>query len=422
MSNISIAIALKDSTRAFKLWDDISAGQWRRHITVIDLSSDKDANNALIASKALTANVTILAMSHLTSGHLATSHSNVRRLRRHEMMKEVTRWLDTQNLAYLNHAKRQCDKTPFHCTSPESWLDQFSQVDPNMGRRAGAALLAQLQVFDARDFSGFFRDLPEDVDTSCYFLGADPHSGDHALISILSAVIDNTKLNDSRALPKMSASGKLRLFCDGAWSGGETKRRIRCLFTPCTGKKVHLSPTHRLDVRLGFITSTAQKAIEKEVTNLVQEKLASVGSIQIQSARENLLQLRGDKSGQVGLAFHDTTLLDYVDSDRKSLAALCKKIGLQLHPKKPLGTNEIASCIAFAHSLPSAMLPLFITKNSNVKAHDGTSFEWKPLLSSQHHSTGLPDDPSHHCEACPLVDRSKTPSNHNLNSPPISDS
>lgn len=413
MSSLIIAIAPKDSASAFKIWDEVSAGRWRKHITVIDLTTNKEENDTKIANNATTANATIFAMGHLTSAHLAKFYSNVSRVKKYQMVDQVVRWLDAQNLAYLEHAKRQCRKTPFNCISPQLWLEQFSKVDPNIGRQAGAALLAQLRVFDARDFSEFFRELPEDVHASCFFLGADPHSGDHALINILSAIIDNAKLTDSRTLPKIPASGKLRLFCDGAWSGGETKRRIRCLFTPCTSKQAHLSPTHHLDVRIGVLTNTALKAIDKEISKLVQEKLANIGSIQIQSAPENSLQVRGNKSGQVGLAFHDTDLLDYVSSDRTSLAKLCKKIGLQLNPKKPLGTNALASCIAFSHSLPSAMLPLFITKGAQVKGHDGALFEWLPLMSSKHYSTGLADDPNHHCSACPLVDRSKIAPGHN---------
>ena len=403
-----VAMPEKGSEKVLNKWDELSAGAWRNHVEVHYLTSDKTANDGLVSSLARYAGSLVYASHHLTSIAVAKQQWNIQRLMKYKLEEAVEQWLDERDLIWRTRAKRQCAKTPFKSISADEWVSQFARVNPSLGRRAGAALLAQFRVVDAADFATYFSGLPE-VDQSAYFLGADPHSGDLSLVNVLSANIDNRVLHDSRNLPAMKRDARVRLFCDGSWSGGETQRRIHCMFKACDKKSNSLLASQRLDVRLGFITDIAEKRIVRELQILASGGVVQQGLVVVTCPDGNRFNLAGSNSGQKGLAFHDLALLRYVDADPKALQRLCKEIGEQVQPGKPLGTNGIASCIAFWYSLPAAMLPLFIVDGAEVKSADGDTFKWKPLLRSLHTATGRDDDPTHHCTTCPLADRTPTP-------------
>lgn len=394
----------KGSEKVFQQWDDRSAGAWREYVKLTTLSDDKITNDGIVANLAKTPNVHVLASQHLTSASVKRGRMNVERLKTYQLVNTVEKWMDDSDIDWRLRTKRHCQKTPFKCISADEWVDQFARVDPRLGRRAGAALLAQFRVIGDGEFAEYFTNLPE-ADIHTFFIGADPHSGDFALINILAANINNASLLESTKLPQLKNGCKVRLYCDGSWSGGELQRRIRCMFTQCGKKANALNSSHTLDVRTGFITDVAEVLIERKLKQLVNDNVVKNGSVRVSCPDSNRLRLRGVYSDQKGLAFHKHVLLKYVDENQKALRELCNKIGKELSTNKPLGTNDIASCIAFSHSLPAAMLPLFTINGVQVTDSKGQKFAWKALLQSQHVSTGRPDEPDRHCEQCPLADR-----------------
>lgn len=404
MARLCVAMPEKGSEKILNGWTELSAGTWRNHIDIHHLTDDKVVNDALVSSLATLPNSVVYTLQHLTSAIVAGRHRNIQRFQKYQLREAVEQWLDEHDLNWRTRTKRHCDKTPYKRISADEWASQFAKVNPTFGRRAGAALLSQFQVIGSAEFAAYFSNLPE-VEQNTFFIGADPHSGDHALIGILSANIDNGKLHDSRNLPTMKKNAKVRLFCDGSWSGGETQRRIRCMFTTCNKKDNALVVTQSLDIRVGFITDIADTTINRELQVLADAGVVQKGHVRVTYPEGNRLNLIGANSGQKGLAFHDMARLHYVDTDPKALRKLCLQIGRQVRPEQPLGTNEIASCIAFAHSLPAAMLPLFTVDGVVVTGSDGQKFLWKALLRSEHVATGQNDDPEHHCKTCPLADR-----------------
>jgi len=404
MQRLCIAIPLKGSENAFRQLDERSAGAWRQHVDIEYLTHDKLTNDGTVASLAKSSSTLVLASHHLTSVAVTHNRCNIKRLKKHELIRTVEDWIDENDLDWRLRTKRHCKKTPFKCISADEWVSQFDKVDPELGRRAGAALLAQFRVIGSSEFAEYFSALPP-VDLNTYFIGADPHSGDFALVPVLAANIDNADLQESRRLPKLKNNAKVRLYCDGSWSGGETQRRIRCMFTKCEKKDNALVSTHRLNVHVGFLTDIAERVISRELQQLAAMGTIKMGFVDVTAPVSNRLILKGVQTEQKGLAFHNPALLKYVDSDLKALQRLCKKIGEQLSSHKPLGTNDIASCIAFSHSLPAAMLPLFTVDGVLVTGFNGEKFAWKALLKSKHVSTGQDDDPDYHCEKCPLSDR-----------------
>lgn len=404
MQELCIAMSEKGSDKVFQRWDERSAGAWRNHVKFIALTDDKIANDGIVSNLAKSPNTLVFASQHLTSADVARQKLNVRRFQANKLIEAVERWLDENDLDWRVRTKRHCKKTPFKCISADEWVSQFAKVDPKIGRRTGAALLAQLRVIDSEEFSRYFSDL-SNADLSTYFIGADRHSGDLALVSILSAQIDNAVLIESREIPVLKKNAMVRLFCDGSWSGGETKRRIRCMLTKCEEKSNFLEPTQRLDVHVGFLTDIADRVISADLQALAEDGIIQKGHVRVTYPKGNRLEVTGVRSGQKGLAFHDPILLRYVDEDLNALRRLCKKIGEEVLPQKPLGTNEIGSCIAFSHSLPAAMLPLFTIDGAQVTDSNGEKFIWRALLKSQHVTTGIKDDPNYHCGQCPLGDR-----------------
>ncbi len=404
MNDLYVAMPEKGSADAIKKWDELSAGAWRDHIKIRFLTDDKIANDAMVTSLSRSVDSLVFASQHLTSAAVTSQRPNIQRFKKHHLLEAVEKWLDEHNLGWRTRTKRYCKLTPFASISAEEWIEQFAKVKPEFGRRAGAALLAQFRVIGPSEFSTYFSNLTE-ADQSTFFLGADPHSGDHALIPILSAAIDNGKLSDSRKLPVLKKDAKVRLFCDGSWSGGETRRRIRCMFTACDKKNNALVATQHLDVHIGFLTDIAEKRIDQELEELANETVLQKGYVRVTYPEGNRLSVTGSRSGQKGLAFNNVTLLKYVASDPNALRKLCLEIGKEVLPTKPLGTNDIASCLAFYHSLPAAMLPLFTVDGVEVTDANGAKFTWKALLRSKHLTTGQDDNPNHHCEKCALADR-----------------
>ena len=117
----------------------------------------------------------------------------------------------------------------------------------------------------------------------------------------------------------------------------------------------------------------------------------------------NRLTLTGSSINSRGLAFQSTFLRNFVDgSNENAMLELCQKIGLQLTQDRPLGTQNIASTIAFGHSLPRAMLPLYIVEDKEVESADGTRFIWKALIKSKHLTNPAADDKNVYCGYCPL--------------------
>lgn len=405
MERLVVAMPEAGVLKASQSWDELSAGAWRERVKIIALGQDKADNDNVLISHAGEDNALIYASQHVTSAHISGRSPNIVRLKTYQLTDSVVVWLDKAGLSWRTRTKQQCSKTPFRCISAEDWVSQFVKIDPVYGKRVGAALLVQFQVAGNPDFAGFFCDLPV-VDKNVYFLGADPHSGDHALVSILSAQVASSSLHESRLLPQLKANAKFRLFCDGSWSGGETKRRIRCMFTKCSKKVNALERNQYLEVRVGYITDVAERLIDEELLQLASEKRIQKGYVRVSYPVENRLNVTCSNSGQKGLAFQRQVLRDYVNSsDPGTFRKVCKTIGEKILPSKPLGTNEIASCIAFFHSLPAAMLPLFTVDGVAVKGADGKTFMWKALLRSEHAIAGADDDPSYHCEACPLGGR-----------------
>ena len=406
MVQLYVAMPEKGSAGAFKKWDELSAGVWRDHIEICFLTDNKIANDAKVTNLSRSLDSIVYASQHLTSAAVTSQRHNIQRFKKHHLLEAVEKWLDEHDLDWRTRTKRHCNNTPFVSISAEEWIEQFAKVKPEFGRRAGAALLAQFRVIGPSEFSTYFSNLTE-ADQSTFFIGADPHSGDHALITILSASIDNSKLSDSRELPVLKKDAKVRLFCDGSWSGGETRRRIQCMFTACDKKNNALVATQRLDVHIGFLTDIAEKRIYQELEELANATVLQKGYVRVTYPEGNRLSVTGLSSGQRGLAFHDLTLLRYVDNDPSALRELCLKIGKEVLPNKPLGTNEIASCLAFYHSLPAAMLPLFTVDGMEVTDANGAKFTWKALLRSKHLATGhRAIAPTLHSET-PLLKRNK---------------
>lgn len=407
MPVLCVAIPHEGAERIFKQWDERTAGGWRRHTRVSYLTSDKCSNDGLVSGLAKNAGTMVLASQHLTSVACTRLYRNVQRLKTHQLTEEALKYFENSGLDWRRRAALECAKTPFKCISPDEWVQQFDLVDPTIGRKAAAALLAQFQILGPAELAERFSNLPE-VDLHATFYGADPHSGDLALVNILSARVNNVLLGECTKLPKLKPSARVRLYCDGSWSGGETQRRISCLFTSCSKKAGALAATNTLDVHVAVITDAAKATIDAKLTELAASRRVTKGHVRVTFPPGNPLPVTGVHTGQKGLAFQDSTLLKYVDEDLGSLRRLCKKIGEQLVGEgRALGTNGIASCIGFSHSLPGAMLPLFTLGGRKVTGSDGKAFTWRSLVHSEHFSGGVPDQADYHCESCPLADRSQ---------------
>jgi uncharacterized protein (DUF4415 family) len=384
--------------------DDQTVGRWRAAMVVHRLvADDKERNNDEVKSLARQhPTAQICVMANLASSWLENQFENVRRLSRDRINKEVVDWLRQSGLGWKENAEACSKKGSFTWTEISKWREQFKKIDPDKGLRVAAAILAQLKVVTINDMAEWFDGL-EEVDYSLYYIGADPHSGDHTLVNILAHRIDGKKLGDVLAMPALSAQAKVRYFGDASWSGGEAERRIECMYTPCDKKPCALGPEQKLFVRFAYLTDVAEEALRGSISALEKKGRCSTQSVTISAPQGNLLKV--DPTGNMmGLAFQDTSILQFVDpANPGTMRAICESIGKQINKNRPLGTDQIASTIAFEHSLPRAMLPLLIFGASKVKGHDGSFFAWKPLLTSQHVLSPAKPDKSLHCLTCPLV-------------------
>jgi hypothetical protein len=175
------------------------------------------------------------------------------------------------------------------------------------------------------------------------------------------------------------------------------------MYTPCSKKPHALTPGQKLFIRFAYLTDIAEEALWNAIHALQEKAQCNAQNIDVSAPEGNVLKV--DPTGtMMGLAFQEKEILEFVDpTNLGTMKAICKQIGDQINKGRPLGTGQIASTIAFEHSLPRAMLPLLIFGASKITAHDGTKFAWRPLLTSQHVLSPAKVDQSLHCSTCPLV-------------------
>lgn len=408
MSKLLVAVSSARKKSIEEICDERTAGLWVGCIVIHVLNDEKgkkDSNDQFVGKLADNGEV-VFVDDKLTSAKNTKLYGNIQRYNRWEMEKKIKEWLIKQNLDWYSEVESYRKSSPYSSINPSEWREQFLLVDPVYGSRAGAAILAQFRLVTASEFSEWFSSVP-DIDFHTYFVGADRHSGDYRLINILANRHDGSHLFEVKELPAtIKCKEKICLYSDAGWSGGESKRRLKCLYTKCTNKPNSLRKTNYTTLRFAFLTDYAEKKLREHIKELVQSKIiCNEDRVKISYPPENLLKIKGEHEIQKGLAFQNKVLLDYVDStDSGKLRQLCSVIGKQIAPAQPLGTNEIGSTIAFAHSLPKAMLPVLIM-GGEVKAHDGRLFHWKPLLKSKHITNPAPEKSGYHCEGCPLADR-----------------
>ena len=381
-----------------------TAGLWpsQVHLHRLD-ATDKQQNTGDIDSLARKhPTALILASQDLCSKDLDSSFPNVRRLKKDHLVAYLDDWLADSGLSWRANAEACRSKGSFNWLSVNDWCQQFARVDPEKGRKVAAAILAQLRVATVGEMAAWFDGLSE-VDHNLYFIGADPHSGDHSLVNVLSSRIDGSKLSDALKAPVLLEGAKVRLFADAAWSGGESERRIECLYTACEKKVGSLGPQNHLSIRFAYLTNLAEDAIAEKVEELATAGKCTYSRVKVTCPEGHRLEVNPSGKSR-GLAFQRKEILDFIDSaDPQAMRALCKQIGEQIAKRRPLGTDDIASTIAFEHSLPRAMLPVLIFGGPKVKAHDGTEFVWKPLVQSRHVDKPAKMDESVHCAECPLT-------------------
>ncbi len=283
----------------------------------------------------------------------------------------------------------------------KDWCEQFERVDKARGKRVAAGLLVQLRVATVGNLGSWF-DMPGEVDHNVYFLGSDPHSGDHGLVNTLSARITGNKLSEATKLPALAQASKVRVFNDGGWSGGESCLRLECLCTPCAKKSNAIPKDAHVSMRFAYLTDTGEQRIRDTVSDLRSKNVFS-GHVDFSYPSENRLVVGNGETK--GLAFQNNHILRYVDpTDLGAMKNICKKIGKQLDKDRALGTAGVASTIAFEHSLPKAMLPVFIFDNRKVKDEAGAEFTWRPLVNSKHVNAAADDNQSaFYCDSCPFL-------------------
>jgi hypothetical protein len=381
--------------------EERTAGRWHGHLLIAKLGDDKVSNNADI--EALTTKypvIPIIVMASMTSASLEV-YPMIRRLTRDQVVQQVYQWLKQSGLSWRENAEACRHKGTFTWMDWGEWRKQFELVDPDKGPRVAAAILAQLQIATSQEVASWFDGL-EAVDHSVYYIGSDPHSGDHALVSVLASRIDGANVSDVQAMPVLSPNSKVRYYGDASWSGGEIERRISCLFTPCENKTHSLSPEAMLFIRMAFITDVGEAKLQEAIAQLHDEKKCHRTRVKISVPHGHRLEV--DPSGLMkGLAFQNPHILNYVDpGDHSFMRALCKRIGGKIAKGRELGTDDIASTIGFEFSLPRAMLPVLIFGGRPVRAANGTEFIWKPLMESRHVTKPARNVQEAHCVACPL--------------------
>lgn len=386
--------------------EDRTAGTWRTRVLMRHLGAkphDKETNNAAIESLVKDHPAAIVvAAANLCGAWLEDEYLKVKRLSKDRLHLAVKSWIESEGLSWRLNAEKCSQRGSFKWQKIDDWCNQFRLVDPERGHRVAAAILSQLKVATVAEMADWFDGLPP-VDHSVFFIGADPHSGDHGLVNILSARIEGPKLIEATKLQLQTANAEVRLFADAAWSGGESERRLECLYKPCNKKASVIGHGNKLHLRFAYLTTTAQEALTKKINVLEATGACSPNSVQSSCPENNLLHV--NPTGKTkGLAFQRKDLNDYVDpANSSSMRDICKSIGVQIAKKRPLGTDDVASTIMFEHSIPRAVLPVLIFGGAKVKAHDGTEFVWKALVGSSHVEKPANADNDVHCKECPLV-------------------
>lgn len=384
--------------------DERTAGVWRSHIGFIDLTSGdkhKDANNAEIETVASAVHVTIYAPRACSSASLQKAFPNVHRFASAELDRQLVKWLESTRLSWRANYEACRKLGGYRWMDHKDWCEQFERVDKARGKRVAAGLLAQLRVATVSELGAWF-DMPGEVDHNVYFLGSDPHSGDHGLVNTLSARITGNKLSEATKLPELTSASKVRVYNDGGWSGGESCLRLECLYTPCTKKSNALPKDAKVSIRFAYLTEAGEHRIRTTVADLRSKGVLS-GEVEFSYPPQNHLVVgNGDAKG---LAFQNEHILRFVDpADLGAMKNICKKIGKQLDRNRALGTAGVASTIAFEHSLPKAMLPVFIFDDRKVKDEAGSDFTWCPLVNSKHVNAAVDDDKyDFYCDSCPFL-------------------
>lgn len=403
MIALFVAVSAKVKPRFEEEFDERTAGTWRKSVQIValnDLKEHKESNNGDVDHLARTTDATIVAANDLTSKCLE-DRSNVKRLSRPKLIQYVNDWFLTKGISWRANVDEARRHSAYRWVGVSEWREQFNRVDPVRGLRVAAAILVQLKIARVSEIAEWFDGLSP-VEHNAFFVGSDPHSGDFGIINTLAARIPGQKLTEVRQLPELAATDHVRLFSDGGWSGGESVRRLECMYQSCCKKARSLGPDNSVSMRFAYLTDVAESALKKKVDDLIQRGLTK--RVHISCPPENRLLVEGEHGVEKGLAFQDSNVCAYVDLlNPGAMRELCRTIGEQLAERRPLGTHEIASTIAFEHSLPKAMLPVLITGGQEVRAHDGQTFIWKPLLSSQHVSNPAEDQKGYYCETCPLA-------------------
>lgn len=390
--------------RLAKLEEDLphsTADRWKQHVQLIRLSdTNRAANNAALRDVSAThPDAQCFADKNVTSR--ALEDFGITRMTKAELSNRTNAWLDENRISWRGNVDECKKHGSYRWMDINEWCHQFKRVDPDLGPSVAVAILAQLRIVGMQELSDLLTDGLEEVSHSAYFMGADPHSGDHGVAMMLSQSINNKKLSEAFKLPKLTPDSIIRLFNDGGWSGGESSQRLKCLYKSCDRKACHVEPSQSLKMHFAFITDIAERALQFSIDHIETEFKVGKGSITISCPTENRLRLLDNLGKTTGLAFRDPDISQYVDPG--AMKALCKRIGKKVAGRRPLGTQNIASTIGFWHSLPKAMLPVLIMGGGPIRDGKGGEFSWRPLISSQHVLGPEQDDPDYHCKVCPLA-------------------
>ena len=381
---------------------DATAGRWRQHVQILLLSDNKSANNiALQDVPATHPHAECFADKNVTSQFL--EDSGIFRMARPELINKTIDWLDRHHISWRGNVEVCRQHGSYKWMDVEKWRQQFARVDPDVGPRVASAILAQLQIIGMQQLGEFLTGELEEASFSTYFKGADPHIGDFGVVSMLQQLINNRKLAEAFQLPILEPASRIRMFNDGGWSGGESMRRITCMYMKCDRKTCHIDPSHSLEMRFAFITDIAKQELASSISQIEVDFKVSKGAITISHPPENLLNVKDSAGVASGLAFRDPHISNYVSP--AEMQELCNRIGKKIAKRRPLGTHNIASTIGFWHSLPKAMLPVLILGGGPVLDFNGNRFSWHPLIVSQHVLNPQPDIPGYHCNECPLAPR-----------------
>lgn len=390
--------------RIAKLEEDLpysTADRWKQYVQLIRLSdTNRAANNAALRDVSAThPNAQCFADKNVTSR--ALEDCGITRMTKAELSNRTNAWLDENRISWRGNVAECKKHGSYRWMDIDEWRHQFKLVDPDLGPSVAVAILAQLRIVGMQELGEFLTGGLEEVSHSAYFMGADPHSGDHGVAMMLSHSINNKKLSEAFKLPRLTPDSTIRVFNDGSWSGGESSQRLKCLYKSCDRKACHIEPSQSLKMHFAFMTDIAERALQSSIDQIGADFNVSKDSITISCPTENRLRLLDNLEDPMGLAFRDPDISRYVTP--AAMKALCKRIGKKIAGRRPLGTQNIASTIGFWHSLPKAMLPVLIMGGGPIRDGKGNEFSWRPLISSQHVLRPEQDDPDYHCKDCPLA-------------------